>query len=100
MSVPLQDVGATFLTCFCTTGNYASFWTQRTIPSNWRPIAAIAARSPICCEVSEKLIEIYGVWAGNEAKAPSRVSQISLKQFLDDTFALGEQVFYRVTIEI
>jgi hypothetical protein len=48
----------------------------------------------------EKLIEIYGVWAGNEAKAPSRVSQISLNQFLDDAFALGEQVFYRVTIEI
>lgn len=42
--------------------------------------------------------ELYGVWAGNWEKRPRRIEEISLSKLCENSFLLGEQVFYRVKL--
>lgn len=47
----------------------------------------------------ESIVELYGVWSGDESVPPRAVEEIPLTAVLKPEFHFREQVFYRVTIE-
>jgi hypothetical protein len=47
----------------------------------------------------DKVIELYGVWDGDFAKAPQSTENISIVRLLDADFRLKEQGFYRIFLE-
>jgi hypothetical protein len=49
-------------------------------------------------ESGERVVELYGIWAGDFAKPPQVVEEISLERILDADFRFKEQGFYRVNV--
>jgi hypothetical protein len=49
-------------------------------------------------ESGERFVELYGIWAGDFAKPPQAVEEISLERILDADFHFKEQGFYRVSV--
>jgi hypothetical protein len=49
-------------------------------------------------ESGERFVELYGIWAGDFAKPPQVVEEISLERILEADFRFKEQGFYRVSV--
>jgi hypothetical protein len=47
----------------------------------------------------DEMVELYGVWDGDFAKAPQAQEDISINGLLDRNFRLKEQGFYKVYVE-
>jgi len=47
----------------------------------------------------DEMVELYGVWDGDFAKAPQAQEDISIHGLLDRNFRLKEQGFYKVYLE-
>lgn len=54
-------------------------------------------RSADFCKAWEEVIELYGVWTGQEAEEPLIRERISLYQIHDPAFSFKERGFYVVS---
>ena len=48
--------------------------------------------------LTDEWVELYGIWAGDYAKAPENREEISLSDLLDPRFCFKERCFYNVHV--
>lgn len=46
--------------------------------------------------LDEEKVELYGVWAGDQALAPASREELSIEALLDSSFYLKERGFYTI----
>lgn len=71
-------------------------WSERdaeTLESDRRNLGLLGA---LLKSLDEPCIELYGVWAGDEAEAPVSRESLSINDILKDSFIFKERGFYSV----